>query len=388
MNPMRKFIIVTFFSGCFFLAGHLLPLIFVDPLNISQAELTDNEFYIREMRFQSAGIINKLDFDSVIIGSSMAENFLPQTAADILGGKFVNLSLSGSLLSERKVVLDHLFRKKKISKVLISLDGITNIQRNRGIPLDSWSYLYNDSYYDDFTVYLTRKFSPYLSCHSVLKKPISNFIFGNCPNEKIRNNVENLTEWQSDPDQNSRFGGVDSWVKHKKNQQIDASIKKINRSIVKTAERTEAYTKQSERIIYDIDEFIENISPLILEQSNTQFILFFPPYSVYHHAVTKELEPNIYNQYLDVVKSLVAEVSQYPNADIYWFQDEGFSNDIENYKDLTHYHQNISNLLLRNISQGRSKMTNENHLDLLNEFETQVSNVDLMTLANALNKIN
>ena len=366
------------------MAGHLLPLIFVDPLNISRAELTDNEFYIREMRYQSSGIINKLDFDSVIIGSSMAENFLPKTTADILGGQFVNLSLSGSLLSERKVVLDYLFRKKEISTVLISLDGITNVQRNRGIPLDSWSYLYNDSYYDDFTVYLTRKFSPYLSCHSALKKPISNFIFGNCPNEKIRNDVENLTEWQSDPDQNSRFGGVDSWVKHKNNQQIDASIKKINRSIEKTA----AYTKQSEQIIYDIDEFIKNISPLIREQSNTQFILFFPPYSVYHHAVTKKLEPNIYSQYLDVVKSLVAEVSQYPNADIYWFQDKAFSNDIENYKDLTHYHQNISNLLLRNISQGKSKMTNENHLDLLNEFENQVSNVDLMALSNALDKIN
>jgi len=96
MNPMRKFIFVTCLSGCLFLAAHLAPLLVVDPINISKLELSDNEFYIREMRFQSAGIINKIDFDSVIIGSSMAENFLPETTSKILGGHFQNLSLSGS----------------------------------------------------------------------------------------------------------------------------------------------------------------------------------------------------------------------------------------------------------------------------------------------------
>lgn len=373
-------------SGCFFLAGHLAPLIVVDPLNISRLELSDNEFYIREMRFQSASLINKLDFDSVVIGSSMAENFLPQTTSDILGGRFQNLSLSGSLLSERKVVLDYLFSKKNVSTVLISMDGVSSVQRNSGIPLDAWSHLYNDKHYDDYLVYLTRKFSPYVNCHSTFNQPITSLVFGPCPTEKIRSSTEELTEWQSNPEHNSRFGGIESWIEHNNNQQVNASVKRINKSIQTSLDKPKTLSPNSENHIYDAKEFVQNISPLIREQSNTRFILFFPPYSIFHHAVTKRLEPNVYKQYLEMVKALVIETKQYPNAELYWFQDEEFSSNISKYKDLTHYHQDINTLLLEKISRGQSKITSDNYLDLLNNFEQQVANTDLLELANALNQ--
>lgn len=382
---MRKFIIVTCMSGCLFLAGHLIPLIAIDPLNVSRLELSDNEFYIREMRFQSAGIINKIDFDSVIIGSSMAENFQPQKSSKVLGGAFQNLSLSGSLLSERKVVLEYLFSKKEISTVLISIDGVTRVQRNAGIPLDAWSQLYNDKYYDDFRVYLSRKFSPYLSCHSSLDNTISHWLFGNCPHEKIRLSLEELTEWQSDPQQNSRFGGIEAWLKHKNNQQVSSSIKLINNAIA-TSSAIQGHKKiNSENAIYDANEFSQNISPIIHAQPDTRFILFFPPYSVFHHAVTKSLEPDVYLQYLELVKALVLETRKFPNAELYWFQDKGFTRNIENYKDLTHYHQDINNLILENFSRGKSRLTEDNYLTLLDSFEQQVAATDLVKLTNALN---
>ena len=62
------------------------------------------------------------DFDSVVLGSSMAENFSAKEASELLGGTFVNISMAGSLLSERNIVLKHLFNKKVVSNVIISLD--------------------------------------------------------------------------------------------------------------------------------------------------------------------------------------------------------------------------------------------------------------------------
>jgi len=65
------------------------------------------------MRFQAAGVINKFDFDSAIVGTSIAANFQTSEANIKLGGTFQNISLDGSLLKERKVLLDYLLTKKK-----------------------------------------------------------------------------------------------------------------------------------------------------------------------------------------------------------------------------------------------------------------------------------
>lgn len=54
----------------------------------------------------------------------MAENFSTEEASHQLGGKFINLSMAGSLLSERHIVLKHLFYKKDVRKVIISLDHL------------------------------------------------------------------------------------------------------------------------------------------------------------------------------------------------------------------------------------------------------------------------
>jgi hypothetical protein len=48
------------------------------------------------MRQQAAGIINNYEFDSIILGTSMLENTSAKEAGEKLGGKFMNISLSGS----------------------------------------------------------------------------------------------------------------------------------------------------------------------------------------------------------------------------------------------------------------------------------------------------
>ena len=157
MNKYKKYYVSLITTFCLTASGHLLSLLIVDPLNILPFDITKNEFFIKEMRFQAAPIINKYDFNSAILGTSMAENFNAEEADKLLGGKFINLSLSGGLISERKIVLEHLLNKSNIHTVIISLDNITDIQRNQGIPLSSWSFLYNKRYLDDQVLYTNRK---------------------------------------------------------------------------------------------------------------------------------------------------------------------------------------------------------------------------------------
>ena len=74
------------------------------------------------MRQQAAGIINNYEFDSIILGTSMLENTSAKEAGEKLGGKFMNISLSGSNFYERSFVLEYALRKKEIKKIIYSLD--------------------------------------------------------------------------------------------------------------------------------------------------------------------------------------------------------------------------------------------------------------------------
>lgn len=84
-----------------------------------------NATFSSDIRIQAAGVINNYNFDSVILGSSMLENTSAKEAGDKLDGQWVNLSLSGSYLNERNVIMKYLFEKKNIYQIIYFLDVFT-----------------------------------------------------------------------------------------------------------------------------------------------------------------------------------------------------------------------------------------------------------------------
>ncbi len=384
MNRYKKY---TLSLTCAFLTlvvFHIGTLLAVDPLNIFNAEITDNEFFIKEMRFQSAGIINKHDFDSAIVGTSMAGNFNANQAGHKLQGRFVNLSLSGSLLNERKIVLEYLLSEKDMKTIIISLDGATSMQRNEGIPIASWEFLYNKNRFDDFILYTNNKYMPYISCHSMFASRLSDLIYGECPKHKIKVNMNELTEWQSDPNHNSRFGGIEKWIENRENPQISQSIMKINSaSILLKKNALEAETDSKN--IFDIGEFSRNIPPILEHNPNTRFILFFPPYSMVQYAIDAQTAPHKFDQYKRLVEGVVLMTELYLNTEVYWFGDKDFVKNLSNYKDHTHYHGKYNNYFLDEFKAKRSIINIENYKELLNELERNAKSVDLIKLADRLN---
>ncbi len=385
MTNFRVFFQTTLFVFFCIVAVHLAVLIIVDPLNISQFKLLKNEFHIREMRFQSASIINNEDFDSAIIGSSMAANFNATEASQLLNGKFKNLSLDGSLLKERKVVLDYLFQKKDIKTLIISIDGATQIQRNKGIPLDSWSYLYDQSRLNDYYVYLNTKYMDYLNCHSLLSNNMISMIFGDCPRHKIRTDIDDLTEWQSEISHNSRFGGIDKWLQYQQNSQIAYSIGKINQ-VIRERKKDEEFHQQSVEVIYAMDEFKQNLSVFFQEYKNTRFILYFPPYSIFNYALDASISPAAYKKFKQFVKAVVLEAELYSNVEMYWFADQAFAKDIANYKDLTHYSSEYNSHFINEFKNQESRIHAFNYQYYLDTLDADVKTINLIEFAKSFNR--
>jgi len=380
MNNCKQYLWVLIGIFVLLLSSHIFLLLLVDPLNISMFELSPNEFFIKEMRFQAGPIVNKIDFDSAIVGSSMAQNFKAKDANEKLGGKFQNLSPVGSLLKERKVILEHFFSQKKVKTLIVSLDGATHVQLNKGIPIDSWSFLYNESFIDDLSIYTNRKYFPYLSCHSWFNYELVYYLFGRCPRSMIREKVEDLTEWQSNPGNNSRFGGIENWIDHKNHDQIKRAINLIEEAsrIIQTGGIYDANITET---FSDSNEFSRNIIPFIKRFPETRFIFFFPPYSIFYFAITVQAKPYGYSQYKNFVEKIVLETESHSNAEVYWFNNEKFLTDISNYRDLKHYSAAFNTLFLDYFNARGSMINVRNYQSLLDDLEEKANNVDLAALA-------
>lgn len=112
------------------------------------------------MRQQAAGIISNYEFDSIILGTSMLENTSAFEATKIVGGNFVNISLSGSSFFEREPILSYALKKKNLKNIIYSLDS-TYIDLNKShksYPINTYSFLYDENYFNDFKAYLNKNF--------------------------------------------------------------------------------------------------------------------------------------------------------------------------------------------------------------------------------------
>jgi len=92
----------------------LLPLLsyafIFDPWQLFHKPWFRSTVFIENSRFQDAGIINSYDFDSIILGTSIAQNFSINEASRLFASRFVNLSIEAGLFSERAIILQRVLQ--------------------------------------------------------------------------------------------------------------------------------------------------------------------------------------------------------------------------------------------------------------------------------------
>jgi hypothetical protein len=169
---MRHYFSVLTIGGLFLVALFLAINLLVDPYRIFHKPWIRDNYYIddHQMRIEASGIINTVDFDAIVLGTSMARNFSPKEASIIFGKDFVNISLNGSTLAERSLVLDYAFQKKRLTTVISSLDLFTFDSFSIvASPMVPYTYLYDKTPLNDFKVYLSNpKIFQYALCKNIL----------------------------------------------------------------------------------------------------------------------------------------------------------------------------------------------------------------------------
>ena len=354
MNTDNKFKIylITLATLCALYIATISSLFVLDPLQIFDKAPFSKNTFSSDIRKQAAGIINSYEFDSLIVGSSMLENTSPSEAGIILDGSFANLSMSGSLLSERALFINHALRRGKIKNIISSLDGFGKVgEFNPKRPISDFNFLYNTNNYDDFMIYTNPRYIVEAACQ-ILRNKIDY-----C--NKRYKSIEMITEWYSDPQHSARFGGLNKWFENDNNSQIIAALKDISSQTkcIKDKSCQAAVTTTYDHMEESFTEYL--LTPASTSPA-THFHLVFPPYSRVKYALWYYADHLTFNRYIQSIRTAVTLSSSTPNLSIYGFDDLPFLDEIKNYKDTGHYRPKMNSIILQSIGSKSNVLTAEN----------------------------
>jgi len=331
----------------------LSALYIYDPLQIFHKPWGRETTFHKNMRQQAAGIINNYEFDSVILGTSMLENTSANEASKLFNEKFVNISMSGSDFFERKLILEYLFNKKDIHKVIYSLDSdkfIYQIKGYKPYPLKNYTFLYDQNPFNDIDVYMNNKFLKCLIKISTSKECVGNIV-----------SLDRPGAWYKSKYHSIRYGGLDKWFAVKNNSQIKAAFRTIISISKKIEQHKTVSLKNIDKKITKAKNYInDTILSLVKKHPKTQFLMVFPPYSRMYYAMWAQYNLPAYEIHNAIIKYIAIESDKYPNLKIFAYGDQKFVDEIKNYKDPKHYHYSINSWILNAIKENIGLINSEN----------------------------
>ena len=296
-----------------------------------------------EERGQQIGVAKHMVYDTAIVGSSMSENFEAGWFDDgVIGNKTVKLSMQGAHFDDYRRLLNVVLSKPETKTVIISLDNYLLLHNPAEHPTTIPDYLENDDLSDDI-YYLWNK--------SVSFVFIPQFI------------INNITEGFS-------ADSAYCWAGRYKFDKYVARATYLPYRLMqqKDEERFDAYYGY-------VNEFLDGVTPYIEARPDVEFIFYSPPYSILYWddcILRGRLTAEICAQN-EVFSSLL----EHENVRIFYFQDNwDIITDLDNYKDYSHFSQDISHYLYECMRDGKCEVTRETSFDTLLKFSEDVAEYD------------
>ena len=319
-------------------------VIFFDPFYHFHAPI-GFKAVLNQPEYQCIGTIKNFNYDSVIVGSSMAENYNNKDFDNRFGCKTVKAIKTSGTVPDLMYYLNVAFETHKISNVFYSLDVTSLMNETTASFLDDEKiphYLYDENPFNDVK-YIFNK----------------DVIFEDIPYMLAMNFSGDFEEGKSY-----------NWAKYKSFSLNDA---------INHYERPEKQPQMFSEEVYKpvIGENIELIKNMIEEHPDTSFYIFIPTYSVlWWDACERQ---GIYEESLYAIEQILNTFTAYDNVNFYNFlSDREISFNLDNYTDQVHFKEEINSLIVERLYTGEY---------LVDEFHsTESYEAILETASKALNE--
>lgn len=332
MTTPRKWLILAASLLAGALAAAAALVIFIDPFFQYHAPLSFFPYKVDNQLAQNPGMARHMEYDSVLLGSSMTASFDTDWFEQELGLNTVKLSYNGAYPKDEANIMEIIFdaRKDSVSTVFMAIDQAAFSADTQETKFPIPEYLYDKNPFNNVQ---------YLFNKDVLL----NYIFKPLADPTER------TQWNQ---------------------------------LYKPWWTDEYYTKANVLMYYEpepeaekpmpADSFLEgvkanldaNICPFIEAHPETEFVLWYPPYSIlYWNDVMRA-------QRLDAVMEELSCMTQrllaYDNVRVFCFQDQReIVCNLNNYADYTHYHADVCRYIVQCFADGSCELTEDNYEEVL-----------------------
>ena len=317
---------------CLLTAGLILALAaaltaVVDPLFHFHAPLEGMSYAIYDERYQNDGIVRHFDYDAVITGTSMTENFKTSQFDELFGTKAVKVSYSGATFRELRENLERAFKTHPdIKYVLFSLDQYCLVQDKDALTYEDYpTYLYDDKPLNDVNYLLNKDV---LLGH--MTETLAYTLYG----------------WDT-----TSFDEYANWMKGSVFGK-EAVLAQYDRP--EQASGTVPFSPEDREVLRENLE--HNILDLAAAHPDTEFYLFFPPYSVVWWDMEQRL--GSLDRQTDIQLAAAEQLLTADNIRLFSFCDDfGVTGDLSLYKDIFHFNEDISARLLDRMAAGEHELT-------------------------------
>lgn len=282
-------------------------------------------------RYYNDGFVKFFDYDAIILGTSMCNNFKVSTLQELFGvDKAIKVNASGSFFNETNVYLQEAFVHNPDIKLIV-----------RGVDCDCLELDKSKKSKFAEEAYYLRDNNVFNDVNYILNKKVM-----------IESNKTGVVDWDE----------YLSWRWQPTGKQAVMSEEDLYCGFI--PEQKKMDDKKYNKIVENIEE---NIVMIMRENPDTNFYLFFTPYSICAWGdllYNGDLEMQIQAQ-----KIAIEQILQCENAYLFSFCNnfEMVCN-LDNYIDKKHYAHWINEEILYYMHEGQYQLTLDNYNQYLEEI--------------------
>lgn len=330
-SPTRQFIKRFFQRSLLLMLLIAAIVILIDPFFHYHKPWFGLKEVLTEKEYQCIGSLRTFDYDSLIVGSSVAENYYNAWFGNGFGCTPIKAIRSYGATADLCYLLDAAYEEHDLKYVFYSMD--TSSLAAEPVPTYELTgcpmYLYNKNYLDDVE---------YLYNKGVLFEKIPYMVANSFIGDYDANNSYNWAQWKE-------F-----------NQDMALGL------YIRTAKIAPMKEKDYYQDVLDAN--IQLMKKQIEGHPETKFKIFFPAYSMLfwdNLYRTGDLEAYLYN-----MEQAIAAFLPYNNVEIFYFQDErDIVTNLENYMDTLHFSPEINQYMAEQIIAGNHRLTEDNYRQTL-----------------------
>lgn len=282
-------------------------------------------------RYYNDGFIKHFDYDAIILGTSMCNNFRTSQLQELFGvDKAIKVNASGAYFNETNDYLQEVFTYNPDIKLIVRSLDCEYLGRGK----DELSIYAKEAYY-------LRDKNVFNDVNYVLNK---NVWLESCITKEV--------DWDE----------YLSWRSVSTGREIVCADGVAYSEIIPEQRKMddERYTKTLENIE-------ENIVWIMKEHPNTEFYLFLTPYSIY--AWGDLLYGGQLEMHIEEQRIAIEQILQCDNAHLFSFCDDfDITCNVDNYFDKKHYAYWINDEMLNRMHLGLNQITLNNYDEYLDKI--------------------